>query len=138
VDKKAADTDGLPDIKVAASTAIGEPHKQTGPARPLPASASTIPVVLQGRWGLSPGDCISSRGDAKGLMVVRPDGLDFHESRAVPTADVETDGNSIAGNFAFAGEGQSWTRYESLKLDKQVLTRTETHPTASFSYAKCS
>ena len=39
---------------------------------------------------------------------------------------------------AFAGEGQSWTKYESLKLDQNVLVRTETKPTASFSYAKCS
>lgn len=138
VDEQAKNTAGLPDLKVPAPTTIGEPHKQTGPAEPLPAPTSGIPVALQGRWGLSPADCASASGGGKGLLVVTPDDLHFTESRAVPAGDVEIDGSSIAGNFAFSGEGQSWTRYESLKLDKQVLTRTETNPTASFSYAKCS
>lgn len=138
VDKEAKNSSGLPDLKVPAPSAIGEPHNETRLAQPLPEPASVIPVVLHGRWGLSPADCSSTRGDAKGLLVVKSDGLNFYESRAVPAADVETDGNSIGGNFAFTGEGQSWTRYESLKLDKGVLIRTETNPTASFSYAKCS
>jgi hypothetical protein len=138
VDSQANAMAGPPDIKVAAPTAIGEPHKQTRPAEPLPAPAAIIPAALHGRWGLTPGDCTSTRGDAKGLLIVTPDELRFYESRAVPTGDVEADGNSIAGNFAFTGEGQSWTRYEALKEDKQILTRTETKPSASFSYAKCS
>ena len=139
VDKEAKNVAGLPDFKVPASSANGEPHNQTLPARPLPAPAKFIPTVLHGRWGLSPADCISTKGgNAKGLLVVTSEGLDFNESRAVPAAHAETDGNSIGGNFAFTGEGQSWIRYESLKLDKRVLIRTETNPTASFSYAKCS
>jgi hypothetical protein len=137
VDEAAKDIAGLPDLKVPAPTTIGEPHKQTTAAEPLPAAAGEIPVALQGRWGLSPADCTSTSGDGKGLLVVTPVDLHFYESHAVPAEVVEMDGHSIAGNFAFAGEGQSWTRYESLKLDKQVLTRTETNPTASFSYAKC-
>lgn len=70
--------------------------------------------------------------------MITPDGLQFYESRAVPAADVEADEDSIGGNFAFTGEGQSWTKYEALKVEKQKLTRTETYPVASFSYAKCS
>ena len=139
VDKEAKNISGLPNVKVPAPSTDGEPHNQTLPARPLPASARVIPAVLHGRWGLSPADCISPKsGNAKGLLVVTSDGLDFYESRAVPAADAETDGNSIGGNFAFTGEGQSWIRYETLKLDKRVLIRTEANPTASFSYAKCS
>src|ERR1700741_498510 len=91
---------GLPDVKVPAPSAIGEPPKETRPAEPLPAPASLIPMAFQGRGGLSPADCISAHGNGKGLLVVTPEGLDFHESRAVPAADVETDGNSIGGNFA--------------------------------------
>jgi hypothetical protein len=98
----------------------------------------TIPAALLGRWGLSPADCTSTRGDAKGLLIVSPTELRFYESRAVPANDAQTDSDSISGDFAFTGEGQSWTKYESLKIDKQVLVRTETKPTASFSYAKCS
>ena len=138
VDDKAKNTVGLPDLKVPAPSPIGEPHKGTEPAKPLPAPAVTIPAALHGRWGLTPADCMPRRGDAKGMLVVSPGDLKFYESRAVPAADIETDASSIAGDFAFTGEGQSWTRYEALKLDKRVLTRTETNPTASFSYAKCS
>jgi hypothetical protein len=136
-EKAAANTRGLPDVKVSAPSASGEPHKQTEAARPLPAPTMKIPAAVQGRWGLTPADCFSTRGDGKGLLVVTPDILHFYESRAVPAAGVDSDGHSISGNFAFAGEGQSWTRYEALNFDKDRLTRTETNPTASFSYAKC-
>jgi hypothetical protein len=128
----------LPDVARPAPSASGEPHAATGPARPLPAASIAIPASLHGRWGLSPADCMAGRGDAKGLLVVSPAELRFHESRAVPVTDVDSDGRSIIGNFAFTGEGRSWIKYEALKIDKNVLVRTEMNPTASFSYAKCS
>ena len=140
VDKKAANTAGLPDINAAAPTAAGEPHARTAPAQaaPVPQPAVKVPAALQGRWGLTPADCTTALGDAKGLLVINSDELRFYESRAVPAADADSDTNSISGNFAFSGEGQSWTKYEALKIDNGRLTRTETKPTASFSYAKCS
>lgn len=138
VDTKAmANAAALPDVKVSAPSTIGEPHKQTEPAQPLPAAAMKIPTALQGRWGLTPAACFASRRDPKGLLVVTDGNLDFYESRAAPSADVEADGHSISGNFAFTGEGRSWTRYEALKVENDRLTRTETNPSASFSYAKC-
>jgi len=138
VDKQAVKASALPDLNAPAPTAIGEPHKDTAPARPLPPASATIPAALQGRWGLSPADCSGHPSAAKGLLVITPDQLRFYESRAVPAADVGTDANSISGHFAFTGEGQSWTRYEALKVKKNQLTRTEIKPTASFTYAKCS
>lgn len=138
VDKQAVKASALPDVNSPAPTAIGEPHKDTGPARPLPPASATIPAALQGRWGLTPADCSGDPSAAKGLLVITPDQLRFYESRAVPAADVGADSNSISGNFAFTGEGQSWTRYEALKVSKNQLTRTEIKPTASFTYAKCS
>lgn len=139
VDKHAARASaGLPDINAPAPSADGEPHKNTEPAQPLPAAAARIPAALQGRWGLTPADCGGDPAAAKGLLVVTPDELRFYESNAVPSRDVATDGDSISGTFAFTGEGQSWTRYEALKLNSNVLTRTEIKPAASFSYAKCS
>jgi len=98
---------------------------------------ATIPAALQGRWGLTPADCTSTRGDAKGLLVVTPDRMTFYESHAVPAVGVETDGDSISGNFDFTGEGQAWSKYESLKRERDKLTRTETNPAASYTYAKC-
>ena len=137
VDDRANNSIGLPDINAAAPSASGEPHVDTTPAKPLPAAAEKIPAALQGRWGLTPADCTSTRGDAKGLLVISADGLQFYESRAVPTEGAHGDADSFGGDFAFTGEGQSWTKYQALKLDKAVLVRTETNPSASFSYAKC-
>ena len=130
-------TDALPDINATAPSAAGEPHVDTQPAKPLPAPSVAIPAALQGRWGLTPADCTPGRSDAKGLLTISGSDLRFYESRAVAGGDVTTDANSAAGNFHFAGEGQSWTKYEALKVGKGRLTRTETKPSASFSYAKC-
>ena len=137
VDDHANNAVGLPDINASAPSTAGEPHADTQPAKPLPAPTVHIPAALQGRWGLTPADCTTSLGDAKGLLVINGDELRFYESRAVPADGAHADTDSISGNFAFTGEGQSWKRYEALKVDKQRLTRTETNPSASFSYAKC-
>lgn len=114
------------------------PTNATTPANGVaPTATATIPAPLQGRWGLTPADCTSTRGDAKGLLVVTANRMTFYESRAVPSTGVETDGDSISGNFDFTGEGQAWTKYESLKRSGDKLTRTETNPAASYTYAKC-
>ncbi len=137
VDEKAKNTAGLPVVNVSAPSAIGEPHAATTPAVASGAPTTTLPAVLQGRWALSPPDCTSALGDAKGLLVINPSELRFFESRAVPSEVVAADPSSISGTFVFTGKGRSWTKYESLKIDKNVLVRTEAKPTASFSYAKC-
>jgi len=105
------------------------------PADPDPAAA--IPAALHGRWGMTPGDCTSTRGDAKGLLVVSSDGLRFYESRAVPVRNVETSVDSIRADFAFTGEGQTWTKFQTLSLENDKLMRTESSPMASFIYARC-
>ena len=137
---EAANAAGLPELNEPAPDVTGappagesEPASDTHPAR----AASKIPAALQGLWGLSPADCDSQRSDAKGLLVITPDDVHFYESRAVPSANVESDADSISGNFSFTGEGQSWTKYQALKVNGRELVRTETNPAASFSYAKC-
>ena len=101
------------------------------------ATAPSIPSALRGRWGLTPGDCTSKRGDAKGLLVVGPGELRFYESRAVPSPGAEADNDSINGNFSFTGEGQTWTKFETLERRNNTLVRTESIPAASYTYAKC-
>ena len=133
----AATSARLPTVNAPAPSSAGEPHGNTEPARPLPAPSTAIPASLQGRWGLTPAACMPGRRDAKGLLVVTRDELDFHVSRAVPAVDVASDAKSISGKFAFSGEGRSWTKYEALKMNKHTLVRTEMNPTASFTYAKC-
>lgn len=108
----------------------------------LPPEAETeIPDALQGRWGLTLADCQAGRPDAKGLMVVGPHGLDFYESRAVLGRLSARGEDRVQGSFAFAGEGQSWTRQESLSLNPDgTLTRRETAadmPPFSLTYQPC-
>lgn len=112
------------------------PATSTKPA-PVAGVGSAIPSALHGRWGLTPADCTSTRGDAKGLLVVEPGRLVFYESRAVPSPGVQTSPNSVSGNFAFTGEGQEWTKYETLELQDTKLVRTERDPLASFTYVRC-
>ena len=138
VDPRAASSAALPDINVPAPSVSGEPHGATHAAAAEPSATSSIPAALEGRWALAPHDCTATAREAKGLLVIKPGELNFQQSRAVPADHVESDGRSIAGDFTFVADGRSWTRYEALKVEKGTLTRTETHPTASFSYAKCS
>ena len=138
VEEEADNVAGLPAVNEPAPSATGEPRgNAVAPVPALPAPAATIPAALHGRWGLTPADCTSTRGDAKGLLVIGAGELRFYESRAVPAAEISTTPNSISGEFAFTGEGQSWSKHQSLQLQQQGLVRTESNPTASFTYAKC-
>jgi hypothetical protein len=138
VDANARHTAALPEVNAPAPSASGEPHGATTAAKADPQPAAAIPASLQGRWGLAPRDCMEPGPGATGLLVLTADQLQFNRSHAVPATEVNSDAYSIIGNFAFTGEGRSWTKYEALKVDNRRLTRTEINPTASFSYAKCS
>ena len=122
----------------AAPTPAGGPPPTAAPAASAsPTRTAPIPAALQGRWGLTPRDCTSPLGDAKGLLVINGRELRFYESRAVPSPGVAVDSDSITGNFAFSGEGQSWTKFESFELRNHALVRTQSSPAASYTYAKC-
>jgi hypothetical protein len=126
-------------VKDTAPSPLGTPpENDTRPANAASATPEgTIPAALQGRWGLTPADCTSTRGDAKGLLVISTAELRFYESRAVPKSVLKADADSISGDFDFTGEGQSWTRFETLERQKDRLVRTESNPAASYTYAKC-
>jgi hypothetical protein len=141
----AENTAGLPDANQEMPTADGSPPVNA-PLPATPASSESakpeqrghvIPASLRGRWALTPDDCTSTRGDAKGLLVISDTDLKFYESRAVPASDIEIQSDGMSGSFVFVGEGQTWTKFEALKLQGRNLIRTETNPTASFTYAKC-
>ena len=134
VDNVAGGRDGVPSADGAPPQGTAA-TPTTGP--PNAGRAAAIPVALHGRWGMTPGDCTSGAGDAKGLLIVERDGMRFFESAAHPVSNVETSGDSISANFAFTGEGQSWTKYQALSLDDDRLIRTESSPMASFTYARC-
>lgn len=106
-------------------------------ASPVKAAPGKIPASLHGRWGMTPADCSSTRGDAKGLLIVSADGLKFYESVAKPAGDLKTSGTSASGDFAFTGEGMTWKRYEALEIQSNKLVRTESSPMKSFAYVRC-
>ena len=135
----ARNTAALPTINKPTAKPYGAPPVDAAPATPSDrdAASTKIPAALRGRWGLTPMDCTTKQGDAKGLLVVTADDLRFYESRAIPAADIAADSNSIQGDFTFTGEGQTWTKYQALRLKGRDLVRTESNPVASFSYAKC-
>ncbi len=122
------------------SGAAPPPNSATNPEPangPAPVAATSIPAALHGRWSLAPGDCTTTRGDAKGLLTITATELRFYESRAVPVGDVDTSADSISGEFAFTGEGMEWKKYQALELQEDGLVRTESQPMASFTYARC-
>ena len=112
-------------------------------ATPLPELLGTaIPEALHGRWGLVPADCTSTRGDAKGLITIDAERIEFYESRAVVEEIEEQDTGMIRARFAFTGEGQEWTRDIEWRLseDGATLTRSESGEDAleePLSYTKC-
>jgi hypothetical protein len=106
------------------------------------ADEGAIPSLLQGRWGLVPDDCTSTRGDAKGLLTVGPEELRFYESRARIGVVTERSARRIASQFAFTGEGMEWERRMTLEAsaDGATLTRSESGEGASpepLRYARC-
>jgi len=133
VDNVAGAKDGRASADGSAPTNIAT----TPAAADKPVSAAAIPAALHGRWGLTPGDCMSTKGDTKGLLVIGRDGLTFYESRAVPARNFRTASDSFGADFAFTGEGQSWSKFETLQVTKGELVRTESSPMASFIYARC-
>ena len=110
---------------------------ENGAAEPVDDTVNAIPASLHGRWGLTPGDCTSTRGDAKGLLIVSADSLKFYESVGKPAGTLKTSGDSASGDFDFTGEGMTWKRYEALEIQDNKLVRTESSPMASFTYARC-
>lgn len=102
-----------------------------------------IPVALQGRWGMVPADCTSTRGDAKGLLGISATTLTFYESFARLGSIKNRSDTAIRADFSFTGEGMEWSREESLIVEGDTLTRTEKggdEPGSGgpFTYTRCS
>jgi len=90
-------------------------------------SGTGIPPAMQGRWGLVAADCDPGRDDAKGLMVVDQDGLEFYESVATLDEATERSAQKMRATFDFTGEGMSWERDMALTIEDggETLVRRE-------------
>lgn len=110
---------------------------------PKPAAEeNAIPEMLRGRWGLVPADCTSTRGDAKGLLTITADKLEFYESVATLGPIREVDADSIGASFDFTGEGETWIQEVALSTPDggKTLVREDMGPRAQpgpFTYTKC-
>ena len=98
-----------------------------------------IPAAFHGRWGMVAEDCTSTRGDAKGLIVVDAGSIKFFESRGTLTNVTGDYPENFTGTFAFTGEGQSWTNSQNLKLtgSSNTLMRSQADVADKFTYQRC-
>ena len=103
------------------------------------AAATVIPESMRGRWGLVPADCTSTKGDNKGLLTVGADTLSFYESRAKLGRMVASSPEKLTAEFAFTGEGQNWTRTETLSLtnSSNTLVREDDELPQPLRYSRC-
>ena len=111
------------------------------PNAPPPITAG-IPTALQGRWGLVAADCEAGRADAKGLLTITADKLEFYESVGELGETDEVADDRIRATFDFTGEGMEWEREMALELQEtgSALVRREFGADAapgSFRYVKC-
>lgn len=128
----------------ATAEAVREHADQTPPApdgnsgAPAPASPTPgdiIPAAYQGRWGMVPADCTSTRGDAKGLMTIGDTSIRFYESTATLTERRPAIATSFAGLFAFRGEGEAWEKVMTFTRTGNMLKRADRD--GSFTYRRC-
>ena len=115
---------------------------QDAPAATESPAATAIPAAMHGRWGLVPGDCTSTRGDAKGLLTISASELKFYESLGTLDTIEESAPTRIRASFDFEGEGMAWERDVVLDVQDQgaTLIRREYGEDAApgpFRYAKC-
>jgi len=102
-------------------------------------AVAAIPAAFRGRWGMVPDDCTSTRGDAKGLIIVDDDSIKFFESLGTLTKVTQNAPENFAGTFAFTGEGESWTNSQNLKLSNSsnTLVRKQSDEAQAFTYKRC-
>jgi hypothetical protein len=105
-------------------------------------TASSIPAAIQGRWGMVAADCEPGRDDAKGLMVVTANRLEFYESIGRLDEVKESSDTSLRAQFDFTGEGMEWGREVAMELldnGKTLRTLQSDNGVSEgpFRYSKC-
>ena len=108
---------------------------QSEPSPPQPTPGGVIPAHYQGRWGMVPADCTSTRGDAKGLMTIGDTSIKFYESTATLIERRPSIATSFSGLFAFRGEGESWEKVMTFTRNGGTLKRADKD--GSYIYRRC-
>lgn len=138
-DSSSPDPDETSAPSAPATQTAAPPVEPTDAATPAP---TEIPVAFHGRWGLVPRDCTSTLGDAKGLLTIDAETLEFYESVGTLDMVMDADPTRLRGEFEFEGEGMTWQR--EIVLDVQdggaTLIRREYGEDAApgpFRYTRC-
>ncbi len=97
--------------------------------------AAPIPSKYRGRWGLVAADCTSTRGHAKGLIMIDAGTVKFYESLATLKEQRPAIATSFSGLFGFAGEGQTWEKVMTFTRTGDTLKRTDEE--GSYVYRRC-
>ena len=100
-----------------------------------PSTPDSIPSQYRGRWGINAADCTSTRGDAKGLIVIDEGSIKFYESRATLKEQRPAIATSFAGLYGFTGEGQTWEKVVTLTRTGNTLKRADDE--GSYNYQRC-
>lgn len=129
--------EGGADLPATAGNAADE-RSATG----ADATDGRIPPPIRGRWGLVQADCVTTHGDAKGLLEISADALLFYESRGKLITLREREPTRVVGDFAFSGEGMNWRKRILLEVqdDGQTLIRRDyggDDVSGQFHYTRC-
>jgi hypothetical protein len=137
-DRQAAEVEVLPpDESVSTpgdALAEGATEAPANAASPNPAAA--IPSALHGRWGRTREDC-ALQSDAEGRVTITADSIRFYESVARPLSVQERTDRMIRGEFAFTGEGMTWSGPMIWSVDGNRLTRIDSEGDSRLVYTRC-
>lgn len=98
---------------------------------------TAIPAALHGRWGLTAADCRSERDDARGLVTIAADRINFYESVGVPTTIRRSSPTGIEAEFAFTGEGMTWSNPMIWSVEGRQLVRIDSEADSRLVYTRC-
>jgi len=147
VDEDAENAAGLDQVVAEANATADAVHDQADESPPAPGTndiapapapptpGSIIPAQYQGRWGMVPADCTSTRGDAKGLITVGDTRIRFYESTATLKERRPAKATSFSGLFTFTGEGQRWEKVMTFTRTGDSLERADAE--GRFTYKRC-
>ena len=108
----------------------------TNATAPDAGTTTVIPAQYRGRWGMNRNDCDPKQADAaKGLVDIGDTSMKFYESRATLKEQRPAIATSFSGVFAFTGEGQEWTRVQTLTRTGNTLKRADDEGT--YTYTRC-
>lgn len=124
------------------ATPAGQVFAETEPIAsdaPLDIAITQFPTAYNGRWGMTPGDCILGASDAKGLISIQGSLVKFYESVGTMRNGKRETLFAISSDFEMVGEGQKWqthARYQ-LETDRKSLIRQDSGTGQRFAYTRC-